>query len=160
MEMLSKPSLFTALLPAISSRLEEITLVIPGHKTRKIKRIGVVTTTVVDERDLPPGILRFIRYVSRPWGGFSEGYSFQILSTISKNAQWTDKCVHNIVKADDAEELVTVKFDWQRTLINSIAITSDNMRGYLARAERDALAYFEELAEGSRLDEKLIGATK
>jgi hypothetical protein len=159
MEMLSTPLPFTSLLPGIYKRLADATLVIPGHRTRKITRVGIVTTTSLDEGDAPPGITRFIEYIGRPWGGLVDSYSFQIVSVIAKTGQWTDKCVHNIIKPADPDELTNISFDWQRTFASGIAISPDNIKSIWTRAERDALAYFEELAEGSRFDEQLIGTT-
>lgn len=160
MEMLSTPLPFTTLLKSISRRLAETTLSVPGHKTRKITRVGIVTTTLLDEDDAPPGIVRFIEYIGRPWGGLVENYSIQITSLISKTPDWTDKCLHQIIRPSDPDELTNITFDWHRTFAQGIGISPDHIRSIWFRAEHDALAYFEELAEGGRFDEQLIDTRK
>jgi hypothetical protein len=55
MEMLSKAMPFTALLPQVSSRLLEATLLLPDIQKRRVRRVGIITTTPIAERDIPPG---------------------------------------------------------------------------------------------------------
>lgn len=69
MEMLSRPQPYTELLPNVSKKLIEATLLLPSPKDRSVTRVGVVSTTAVDAKELPPGIARLIAYIGKPWGG-------------------------------------------------------------------------------------------
>ena len=69
MEMLSKPMPFTKLLPDVSKKLVEGTLLLPKATERQVMRVGIVSTTPIAAEDLPPGIKRMIEYVGRPWKG-------------------------------------------------------------------------------------------
>ena len=159
MEMLSSPLPFSKLLPEVSRRLTEATLLIPSTKNRTLTRVGVIATTVVAEDDLPPGIIRFIKYLGRPWSGCVDGFTYQIISEIDKTSRWSDRCIHFLSKPDDPEQLLTLKFDWQRSFVSGRPVTSDSLKEVLASAQKASNQYFEELAEGSRFDEDLIGIT-
>ena len=159
MQMLSSPLPYTELLVDISKRLIDATLVLPGHRTRKVTRVGIVTNTTVDEEGIPPGIARFLRYVGRPWGQLVGGFSFQITAQLDQTSGWDDKCVHALVKQENPTEPLTLTFDWQRTFAAGQSITPDSLKAILSRAEKDAVQYFEELAEGTRFDDDLIGTT-
>lgn len=152
MEMLSHPMPYTKLLATALDMLAAATLTVPGNKARKINKVGIVSNTVVDPDEAPPGILRFIEYVSRPWKGFVDGYSFQMITLINKGEKWTDKCIHNIIKPDNANELLTLSFDWQRTFASGQAISKESINRILDNAQRDALDYLENLAEGGMFD--------
>ena len=158
MEMLSRPMVFTKLLPEITRRLVGSTLAITKNSPRKITRVGIVSLTTVDDNDVPPGIARFIKYVARPWSGFVDAYSFQIISVLDRNPDWTDKCIHILIKPENPDELLNLTFDWQRTFTSGQSTTEHSLKRILARAEQDATGYFEDLAEGNRFDEHLFGA--
>jgi hypothetical protein len=159
MEMLSHPRPFSQLLPEVCEKLRAAALVLPGSKTRKITRIGVVTNTLVDVEDAPPGIGNLIDYVGRPWGERVDIFSFQIVTELGDAVGWKDRCVHNLTKPEDPQALVTLSFDWQRTFTTGQAITVASLGNILARAQADSMAYFEELAEGSRFDENFVSPT-
>jgi hypothetical protein len=155
MEMLSRPAPFTELLPECSARLIEATLLLPSADKRKIKRLGVVATTVVAEDQLPPGISRFLTYVGRPWKNLGD-YSISITTELGQSAHGTDKCIHNLIKKESEEGLVTLVFDWQRWLSSDHAVSASSLKTLLTNGETSALQYFEELAEGSIFDEDVI----
>jgi len=150
MEMLSHPLPYTTLLPDVLERLSEATLLLPDARKRSIKRIGIVSNTRAAEDEMPPGIRRFINYVSKPWSAL-DSYSFQIASELDKNDNWTDRCIHTISRPEDKHELPSLAFDWQRTFTDEQKINSDSVREIIGHAQRAALVYFEELAEGNRL---------
>jgi hypothetical protein len=157
-ELTSQPLPFTVLMPEISKRLVEATMLLPGIKTRKIKRIGIISTTALDEAIMPPGIARFVKYICRPWQGAVDRYSFAIHAELSRNSRWTDKCLHILTKPGEPDQLPTLKFDWQRWLDPSQSIRREVLEALLREAEMSAMAYFEELAEGNRFDEDLLRA--
>jgi hypothetical protein len=156
-EMLSDPLPYTKLVPSVSKRLIDATLLVCKGTTRKITRVGIVANSTVASNDIPPGIARFIAYIGRPWRGFVDHYSFQIISQLADGSESSDRCIHTLSKTEgDPDQLVRLNFDWQRTFKNGRAITSESMTQLINSAEEAALAYFEELAEGNLFDENLI----
>jgi hypothetical protein len=152
---LSHPAPFSNLLADVCSRLVAATLVVPGMRTRRINRVGIVANTMLAMDDNPPGVSRFIDYVGRPWGKNPEIFSFQIVSDLGKTQGWADRCIHAIAKPE-GEELVSLSFDWQRSFESGQAIHPESLKSILERAQTDALAYFEDLGEGSRFDENIL----
>lgn len=158
-ELTSTPMPFTTLLPDVSTRLIEATMLLPEVKTRKLLRVGVVSSTGVDEDLMPPGILRFINYIGRPWQGSVGSYNIQISTELGKSSGRTDKCVHFLVKTDNPDQLPLIKFDWQRWFDPGRAIHPDSLTEILRDAIASAMAYLEDLAEGSRFDENILRTT-
>lgn len=158
-EMLSRPRPYTELLPEVSRRVIHSTFLVMPNKSRPIHRIGIVSSTTVAEDEAPPGITRFIKYAARPWQGLVDSYSFQVGSQLGKTSEWSDGCMHNILKSEDGEGLITIKFDWQRTFSKAKPATESSLKGALDSAQCVALEYFEDLAEGNRFDADLIKST-
>lgn len=160
MEMLSRPRPYTDLLPEVSERLVDATLMLPGNKTRNVLRVGVVSTTKVSEGDIPPGIKRFIEYIGRPWKASSASYQIHLTADLGAAGGLHDRCVHTLTKPEDEPDgLISLNFDWQRAFDSERAASRDNLIEMLGKAQKAALAYFEDLAEGSRFDEDVIRAT-
>lgn len=159
MEMLSHPLPYTQLLNEVSQKLTEAALLLSKARIRKISKVGIVSNTKIDTEEAPPGITRFVEYIGRPWKGLVNHYSHQIVAEIGETTRWNDRCVHTLARPEDADELLTIIFDWQRTFKSAQAINPDSLKAILARAHTDALAYFEDLAEGSRFDEDDISSS-
>ncbi|WP_146300750.1 hypothetical protein [Nitratireductor mangrovi] len=159
-ELLSSAQPYTTLLPTILDRLVEATLCLPRSKERHITRTGIVSTTDVDEKDLPPGLTRLITYFRRPWIDVTGGFSVNITGIVDNNDEHTDRCIHQIKKSDDQENtMLSVKLDWQRNYRKIKPITKDVLKEELERARRSALAYFEDVGEGNRFDEEILRST-
>jgi hypothetical protein len=156
MEMLSKALPFTTLLPQVSSRLLDATRLLPEIQKRRVRRVGIITTTPIAETDIPPGIRRLITYIGRPWKQGLEAFNISITGKLAETSATLDRCLHQVIKPEEKEELMTLQFDWQRTFKDEPATTVDSLKRILDDAEEQALKYFEELAEGSRFDEDLI----
>lgn len=156
MEMLSSPTPFTELLPKVSKHLLNATLLVPSTKNRTLKRVGIISTTEVNNEEVPPGIARFIKYIGRPWPGLLDQFDIRLTASIEENSNWSDRCIHTLLRPEDPEQLTRLQFDWQRTFTKGRAITADSLKEILARAEKDSISYFEELAEGNLFDEELI----
>jgi hypothetical protein len=153
---LTEPLPFTTLLPIVSEKLIETTLLVAQAKQRKITRIGVVATTTVALEDAPPGIARFLTYVSRPWKGRVDFYSLEITGVIDETPDWSDRCVHQLIKREDPDAVPSVKLDWQRTFTTRRQVTGESIKSLLSHAEVAANQYFEDVAEGNRFDEELL----
>jgi hypothetical protein len=159
MEMLSEARPFTEILKDVSRRLVSAAELIPRTKTRLVRRVGIVSATAIDDKDLPPGVKRFIEYMRGPWQDNLDFYQINIAAELGRGADWRDRCIHNISKTEDVEQLMTLNFDWQRLLDPGIPIESKRLTELLGRAEQSALQYFEDLAEGRRFDAELIRET-
>ncbi len=159
MEMLSKPLPYTQLLPEVSSRVIEAAMLLPDVNKRNLKRIGVVATTLVADEDVPPGIERFVKYMGRPWDGSIEHFGFQLTAEVGEGKGWIDQCHHSIARPEDKDQLMTLNFDYQRIYSKPTTVSHESLKTLLDDVREDALEYFEDLAEGNRFDEDLIGKT-
>jgi hypothetical protein len=158
MEMLSKPLPYTELLAQVSERLIEAARLLPNISDRKIFQVGVVSTTRVDIKDVPPGIERFIDYLKRPWGGKEiSWFNVQMINDVNETESWTDRCQHQLNRPEKLEDLLTLSFDFHRKFKVGQASSEAHMRTLLNKCIEDGLAYFEKLAEGNMFDEHIIG---
>lgn len=151
-EVLSKPSPFSQLMPAIAGRVVEATKLLnekPGG--RKLDRIGVIANTVVREDEAPPGFVQFIKHVSQPWSAVDE-YDIRVVGEVAHTAERRDRCVHRIQRLEGGEGLVSIMLDWQRSYTDGRTLDVGGLPGLLDRAQKDAIEYFEELAGGGRFD--------
>lgn len=155
-ELVSSSAPFSELLPDLSKRLTEAVEHILTIRPRKLVRVGIIASTLVAESELPPGLSRFIEYIARPWHGLVGQYGFNITADIGKTEKWIDRCTHIVAKPEDSEELLTLKFDWQRTFVATREATPELVREAFAHAIDASSSYFEDLAEGDRFDEELI----
>lgn len=159
-QMLSDPLPYTKLLPNVSGKLMDATLLVCEGSTRRITRVGIVATAMAASAEIPPGIARFVAYIGRPWKGAVDHYHFQIVSELANGTEWSDRCIHTLSKVEgDPDQLLRLTFDWQRTLKSGRTITSESMTQLVKGAEPDAIKYFEELAEGNLFDENVIRET-
>lgn len=156
MEMLSQPAPFTKLLPETARRLVEAASLVPTLASRMLLRVGIIASTNVEEGDMPPGIVRMVKYMGRPWKGRIDDFRLNITAEISKSQNSMDRCVHTVIRPADEQQLPTIRFDWQRTFSSGRTITPDTLKELLAAAEKSSLQYFEDLAEGNRFDEEII----
>jgi hypothetical protein len=156
-EMISSPRPYTQLLPEVCDRLLEMAaLLLPEHD-RMLHRVGVVAAANVAAEEAPPGILKFVEHIAKPWRTSVDHYAFNITAQINEEHGWSDRCVHTISKPEDAEgNLVTLKFDWQRSYTVEKQLRMDTLKEQLELAQEAALRYFEELAEGDRFDDEPV----
>ena len=161
MEMLSHPLPFTTLLEEAIDRLIETAPLLPsGKASRSMIRVGIMSTTTVDMEEAPPGIIRFIEYVGRPWKNSPEHFGILVMSELGSSSKgWKDRCIHTLKKSEDKDSLLSIQLDWQRVYEAERHITQDVLKPLMANCRDDALKYFEDVAEGSRFDEELIAET-
>jgi hypothetical protein len=135
--------------------LVDATLRLPEISRRSVRRIGIQSITVVSIEDLPPGLIRLLEYVTRPFGGTVNGLNFTVISELGGNESHSDRCIHAISKPDDEEGLITLRLDWQRTLGKPALANRGNIERLYASARDGAINYFEELAVGDAFDGKI-----
>lgn len=155
-ELISTAQPYTTLLPAILDRLVEATLHLPRQRERSFSRVGIVSTTDVNEEDLPPGIARMLQYFQRPWVKISGAFSINITGIIDDNDRFMDRCVHQIKINEEEDVPMSIKLDWQRLYKKSKPITRNTLVEEAEAGKKAALRYFEDVAEGNRFDEEII----
>ena len=153
-ELLSKPLPYTELITQVRERFMELMQLVAKGKNRKLLRIGIISTTVVSEDEVPPGINRFLNYVGKPWDNSVEAFSIAITAKLpkSKNTARYDRCIHVVSRQEDSEGLVTIQLDWQRYFDEDKNLSMTSLPELLDAGKSDALAYFEDIAEGGRFD--------
>jgi len=157
-ELMSRPRPFTELLPEVTGRVIEAAELVNGVKPRALNRIGVVSTTSVSGPEAPPGIRRLITYLGKPWANDLEYFDFNVAGVIAKTEEFTDRCIHSLARPEDTEQLMSIKFDWQRTFAITKFATADMLKKMAAAAGKSALAYFEDIGEGRRFDDEHINS--
>lgn len=155
-EMLSKALPYTELLPEITDRVLEVTRLTTAGKQRKLLRIGVITTTLVSIDEAPPGIIRFLKHVSKPWDDSPEFFNIEVTSKLAKRKGTVDfdRCIHVLQRQEGSEnDLLTIRLDWQRYFGADRNLSMTSLPDLLESAKEDALAYFEDVAQGERFDD-------
>ncbi len=151
MEMLSEPKPYTVILPEVARKLVEVTMLMPHIETQKLIRVGIVSTTMIVEDEMPPSIQDIIEYYTRPWGRV-DGYSLQIVANIDDNDLFMDRCVHTFVKSEDKDMIPTITLDWQRTFKTQRSTRKNVLDEAASQGQDAALSYFEKLGEGAAFD--------
>lgn len=152
LHMLSKPVPFTHLLREMEGKLLEIYDRLDPKGERRLLRIGVVSSTIVSTKDVPPGITKFINHVRSPWETDDGGFNINISGLVDKRDAWTDRCLHGLSTIEDEEGLVTLRFDYQRTYAKLEPAKASRIADLMPAVAKSALEYFESLAQGDRFD--------
>ncbi len=152
MELISQAAPYTDLLQTVTDRLIEAVDLLSHNRPRRVKRIGIVTLTQVALEDSPPGIIELFDQVAEPFGGGAVSFSVNMTTLINENEKTLDRCVHSLTLPEPPETLTTLQLDWQRTFAGSFGATKSAMAEALRNGTRDALAYFERVAEGGLND--------
>jgi hypothetical protein len=157
-ELMSKAQPYTELLSQAAEKVLDAATLVNGSRARVLHRIGIVTNTVVGHKEVPPGIKRLISFMSKPWGGNVPQYNIEITGEIGEQHDYADRCIHSVGMGDEnnPDRLITVKLDWQRVFTIVRPITMDVIKKHVATAQKSALDYFEDVAEGSRFDEEIL----
>src|SRR5208337_3481586 len=153
----SKTVPYTALLDELEFKLLSTMEIINRIKTRRLAGIGIVSTTVTDRTELPPGIERILVYAGKPWKGKLRSLTFQAQAVLQENDNHSDRCIHMIFKSQKDDDPLQIVFDYQRIYKRPQDIESNRLRAATEGLKRDALEYFEQLAQGDRFDELLDG---
>jgi hypothetical protein len=148
----SKIAPYTELLAEMQGYLFDTMMIINKLKQRKLAGIGVVSTTVVSESDLPPGLQKLLAYVSKPWHGALQSLTFQAQTVIAESDNYTQKCNHTIVKPAQADEPLQLTFDFQRIFKKNLDVDMQKLRTVTDDVKAHAINYFEQLAQGDLID--------
>ncbi len=157
-ELISRAAPYTQLLDTVLRQLIATTLLLPGPAQRGVRRIGIVSQSAVAEDELPPGVLKFIDHIARPWRMAPHAFGFNITTNLATTRAWQDRCIHTLTKTEGADNLVNLSFDWQRTFDGTGVNTrsQNGLEDIVRSAQQAALTYFEELAEGNRFDADIV----
>jgi hypothetical protein len=154
-ELLSKPRPYTDVLGDVTSRLLQLVELVTRGRPRKLRRIGVVTTTLASVDEVPPGFMRFVKHVSNPWDTMPDAYNIELtakLPAMEKSAAYSDRCIHVVSRPEDGEGLVTVRLDYQRVFEGEKGLNLGSLPTQIGDVQKAALKYFEDIAEGGRFD--------
>ena len=154
----SKTLPYTDLLNELELELLNTMEIVNQLSPRRLSGIGVVSTTVTDRAELPPGIERFLAHASKPWNGELEALTFVAQALLKENDDHSSRCVHTLVKSQKDNEPLQIVFDYQRIYKKPQDIESNRLRAATEGLKREALDYFEQLAQGDRFDEPHDGA--
>lgn len=155
---IAKP--YTELLETASRKLVEAALLLPSSKQREFFRIGIISNTLVEEADFPPGFSKMVEYFGRPWQQGMEYYQIQTTAGLTSSPTWSDRCIHKIAKVEDPDGVPSLHFDWQRNFKAGHALSEQTLKSEMVAASKAALAYFEALAEGNMFDDDLLANKK
>jgi hypothetical protein len=140
---------YTQLFEKVFRYLQKVFTLIKDLKGFQFDRIGIVTNIGTDKESLPPGVLKWIENLSKPWGGLTKSES-SLVAKLHENEEggYLDQCHHNI-KFDDTVPEAGIRFtlDWQRIFKKSIFI-GEGLSESLASCKDEALAYFQKFGEG------------
>jgi hypothetical protein len=156
LEVLSVAQPYGILLGATCKKLVEVAMLLPAAKGRTFKRIGIVSNTLVEESDFPPGISRLVKYFGRPWPQGLDSYNVETTARLKTGQEWVDRCIHRVTNPENPDSVPTLHFDWQRTFKAAHPLNEKTLNNDIAVSQQAALAYFEELAEGNIFDEDFI----
>jgi hypothetical protein len=153
-DLMSKPRPYTEVLADVTKRLLQMVELVIAGKARKLLRIGIVSTTLVSEDEMPPGISRFLKHVTKPWNTDADSFNFELTTKLSKDrgATHQDRCIHALTKREDGEGLVTIRLDYQRIFDAGKGLSASSLPGLIRDTKDDALGYFEDVAQGERFD--------
>lgn len=152
-ELLSHGGPYTEVLAGVTARLLDLVRLVTGGQTRKLLRVGIVSTTVVGRDEAPPGIGRFLKRVAQPWDTSLDYFNMEFTTKLPKVKGTVDydRCVHTFQRPELSDhELLTVKLDWQRYFDAGRALNLGALPNLIDNASKDALAYFENIGEGER----------
>lgn len=153
MELLSKPMLYTELLEICCDKLVEANQLIRGIRIKNISRVGIVSNTVADLSEMPPGLQAMLDHLSSPWAGELIDGNIRFSVKIAENDRTEDRCHHQVIVPENKKELSTVMLDWQRFFVKQQPGDEKSLRKMLKDAGEAAIEYFEELGEGGRFNE-------
>jgi hypothetical protein len=117
----------------------------------KYDRIGIVASIGSDKESLPPGVLKWIEHLSKPWRELIKSES-SLLAKLQENKEngYRDQC-HHILKFDDTTPEIGIRFtlDWQRFFKKPILISeAKGLPANLISCKHEALTYFQQFGEG------------
>jgi len=142
---------YSQLLEKISTHVQKVFALIKDLRGFRFDRIGIVANVGSDKESLPPGVLKWIENLSKPWGTLTKSESL-LLAKLHENEEggYRDQC-HHIVKFDDTTPETGIRFtlDWQRVFEGSIPISEGKgLSGNLTSCKNEALTYFQRFGEG------------
>lgn len=142
---------YSQLLEKTLSYIQEFITLIKDLKGFQFERIGIVANVGGDKESLPPGVLRWLKHLSKPWGTLIKSQSI-LLAKLQENkeAQYRDQC-HHIVNFDDTIPEAGVRFtlDWQRFFEKPVSMSDMNvLPANLLSCKNEALNYFQNFGEG------------
>lgn len=152
MEMLSKPRPYTTLLIDCAERLVRAAMLMRSIRQKNFSRVGIVSTTLAEIEELPPGFEKLLSHIASPWDNSVSECELRIIAKLTETDKHSDRCLHQMIVREDKSELPTVVLDWQRNFLRQQTADERTIRKAIDEASEAALGYFEDVAEGARFD--------
>lgn len=113
-------------------------------------RIGMVTYVKLDKDSLPPGLVAWIGYLSKPWGTELIKSNTKLLTKLHEGSDFHDRCHHDLRLDEETIETagVELRLDFQRIFTDGIAFKKNELIAKIGLCKETALAYFEKFGEG------------
>ncbi|WP_363347930.1 hypothetical protein [Methylocystis echinoides] len=157
-ENLSEVKPFSELLPLVCEKLIEAAMLLPSAEKRRFSRIGIVSRTLAQETEFPPGIKKLIEHLGKPWAGGLDAYNVSLTAQLGSSSKWAERCIHQLAKSDAGGGNVPIlNLDWQRAFKAEQHLNREALVREMNAARSAAVHYMEELAEGNMFDEDLTG---
>ena len=142
---------YSQLLEKTLTYVQVFLALIKDLKGFQFDRIGIVANVGSDKESFPPGVLRWLEHLSKPWGTLTKSESL-LLANLQENneAQYRDQC-HHVVKFDDTtpEVGVRITLDWQRVFEIPISMSDiEVLPRTLLSCKDEARKYFQNFGEG------------
>lgn len=142
---------YSQLLEKTFKCVQKLIALMKDLKGFQFDRIGIVANVGSDKDSLPPGVLKWVEHLNKPWGKLVKSDA-SLVAQLDKNETegYNDRCHHNI-KFDDATPETGIHFtlDWQRTFNKSILISEGKgLSVLLTSCKAKALDYFQTFGEG------------
>ena len=106
---------YSQTLDRVLKYVENILNSIEDLREFKFERIGIVTSVSSTRESLPPGVLRWLDYTAKPWGGLAQSQTL-LLANLFENENYHDRCHHTLVFDETHPEKkgINLTLDWQR----------------------------------------------
>jgi hypothetical protein len=151
LRFMSKDTKFTDTIPEISERILALSQML-DDSSRTITRCGLISQTVAPFSEFPPGILDLIHESLKPWGP-APFFFLQVVTILTENDNYTDRCIHTFSKVEDEDVVPTIGLDWHRTFIaQKTPMRRNAAKDLIDDCVGAALSYFEKLGEKGPAD--------
>jgi hypothetical protein len=140
---------YTQALQELVNRIVDFSQLLIDFGTRRLIRVGIVTTTSAKEDEFPPGIIGIINELKTTWNNTIISIDNNIKTVISRSDDEEIYCAHRIVVPEESpDSLVTIIMDWQKQFIVPKICSISSTRKIIDGCVISAINYFELFASG------------
>lgn len=140
---------YTELLALIFDDIKYVIDIVGKLKHITYDRIGIVAKVNLSQDSLPPGIISWIKYLSRPWGMDIIKCETLLLVKLNESIISSDQC-HHLINFNETtpEKGYEFKLDWQRIFKEPRPINFGKIIVDIEACKTEAINYFENFGAG------------